>query len=126
MVYRQGMGNVNVLREERPMTVGEKQTGCVILEVSPLQPTSSHLSWIIQQSFTWLFRRVHLTEGGKSHTNYVLNGKYALNSEQRLTTSFYGIIIESLNKECQILRGAKMNYIESKISPLSQLLQTTA
>ena len=43
---------------------------------------------------------------GKTSKNYALNKKYALNNEQRLTTSFYGIIIILLitaltNEKCE-------------------------
>ena len=81
----------NVPRIERPTTVGEKRTDSIILEVSHLQPTSSldHNNIIITAFCPSLGFLGMCAE--QREVKLALN--YALNSEQHLTTTFYGTIL---------------------------------
>ena len=85
----------NVSRVERPTAVAKERPESVILDIffSNLLLAfflgSCNRSLVVQVA-CWACvpnkRAVNLAQ------NYALNKKYALNSEQRLTTSFYGII----------------------------------
>ena len=62
-----------------------------------------------------------LTKSGKARTNYVLNKKYALNSEQCLITGFYGTIVQYRNHTSAASFSAKILQILTSTANISRM-----